>query len=71
MQKVKEARLSAKGQITVPKQVRELLGVENGDAIAFYFEDNAVKLTSTKNLNITPKNKNKQGIVQKGEKQNG
>ena len=70
MEKVKEARLSMKGQITVPKAVRERLGVGEGDTVAFYFENNEVKLTSTSNLNVSPKDKRKQGTV-KGEKQNG
>lgn len=71
MEKLKEAKLSAKGQITVPKQVREKLGVDSGDAIVFYFDDDVVKLTSTRNLNISPKNRKKQGVVQKGENKNG
>ncbi len=70
MQKVKEAILSTKGQITVPKKVREILGVKNGDAIAFYFENNTVKLTGTKNLNVKLYNTKKVGEV-KGERKNG
>ena len=70
MQKVKEAILSTKGQITVPKKVREILGVKNGDAIAFYFENNTVKLTGTKNLNVKPHDAKKAGEV-KGEIKNG
>ncbi|MDD3231901.1 MAG: AbrB/MazE/SpoVT family DNA-binding domain-containing protein [Clostridia bacterium] len=65
MRKVKEAKLSAKGQITVPKEVRKILGVDNGDTVAFYFEDNAVKLTSINNLKVQPKNKTKQGEIKK------
>lgn len=70
MQKVKEAILSTKGQITVPKKVREILGVKNGDAIAFYFENNTVKLTGTKNLNVKLYNTKNVGEV-KGERKNG
>lgn len=33
------ARITSKGQITIPKQVRERLGVEPGDALEFRFED--------------------------------
>jgi AbrB family looped-hinge helix DNA binding protein len=32
------ARITCKGQITVPKVVRERLGVEPGDALDFRFE---------------------------------
>jgi AbrB family looped-hinge helix DNA binding protein len=33
------ARVTSKGQITVPKLVRERLGIEAGDEIAFHFDD--------------------------------
>ena len=65
MQKIKEAILSSKGQITVPKAIREILHVNNGDSLAFYIEDNEVKLTSTSNLQIKLKDKNKKAIVGK------
>ena len=56
--KVKEAKISQKGQITVPKEVREILGVDSGDKVAFYIEsDNSIKLSSTENIEVTPKNK--------------
>ena len=65
MQKIKEAVLSSKGQITVPKAIRELLHVENGDSLVFYIEDNEVKLTSTSNLEIKLKDEKKKAIVRK------
>ena len=65
MQKIKEAILSSKGQITVPKTVREILNVGNGDSLVFYIEDNEVKLTSTSNLDIKLKVENKKAIVRK------
>ena len=37
-----KAVLSSKGQITVPKAIREILHVENGDSLVFYIEDNEV-----------------------------
>lgn len=36
---VKEATITTKGQITIPKAVREQLGVGPGDKIAFVPED--------------------------------
>ena len=33
------ARITSKGQITVPKAVREYLGVESGDALEFEIRD--------------------------------
>ena len=65
MQRIKEAILSSKGQITVPKAIREILHVKNGDSLVFYIEDNEVKLTSTSNLQIKLKDKNKKAIVGK------
>lgn len=65
MQKIKEAILSSKGQITVPKTVREILNVGNGDSIVFYIEDNEVKITSTNNLDIKLKNEKRKAFVRK------
>ena len=68
VQKIKEAVLSSKGQITVPKVIREILHIDNGDSIAFYVDGNEVMLTSSNNLNISMKNKDLKTIVKKGEK---
>lgn len=63
--KKKEAILSSKGQITVPKVIRELLHVENGDSLVFYIEDDEVKLTNISNLEIKLKDEKKKAIVRK------
>lgn len=68
MEKVKEATLSKKCQITVPKRVRDILGVNAGDNIAFYIENGNIKLTTPENLKIELIDKNKKAIVGKGEK---
>lgn len=41
------ARLSSKGQVTVPKAVREALGVEEGDQILFRVEGHRAVLART------------------------
>lgn len=41
------ARMTSKGQITVPKAVREALGVSNGDAIIFRIEGNRAVVART------------------------
>ncbi len=41
------ARVSSKGQVTVPKIVREALGVEEGDEIVFRVEGNRAVLART------------------------
>lgn len=65
MQRIKEAILSSKCQITVPKSIRDILQVKSGDSLAFYIEDNEVKLTSTSNLEIKLKDEKKKAIVRK------
>lgn len=36
------AKVSTKGQITVPKLVREIMGITEGDTLAFLFEENTI-----------------------------
>lgn len=38
------ATLTSKGQLTVLKDVRERLGLKNGDRVVFEFEDDTVRL---------------------------
>ena len=33
------AKVTSKGQITIPKQVRKLMAIETGDCLAFEFEE--------------------------------
>ncbi len=68
---LKQAKLSNKCQITVPKQVRDILGIGKGDDVMFYIENDEVKLTGTKNLNIRLKNTKKVAILKNGDKNNG
>ena len=37
-------KLSSKGQVTVPKAIREELGLEPGDLVAYIVRDGAVQL---------------------------
>lgn len=41
------ARVSSKGQVTVPKVVREALGVKEGDEVVFRVEGNRAVLART------------------------
>ncbi|MGA2970700.1 MAG: AbrB/MazE/SpoVT family DNA-binding domain-containing protein [Acidimicrobiales bacterium] len=41
------ARLTSKGQVTVPKAVRDALGVSDGDAIIFRIEGNRAIVART------------------------
>ena len=37
----------AKGQITIPKDIREILGVTSGDRITFIVEGNTVRIVNS------------------------
>ncbi|MGB9111771.1 MAG: AbrB/MazE/SpoVT family DNA-binding domain-containing protein [Acidimicrobiales bacterium] len=41
------ARITSKGQITVPKVVREALGIETGDQVIFHVEGHRAVLART------------------------
>jgi AbrB family looped-hinge helix DNA binding protein len=38
------SKLSSKGQITLPKEVRQIIGAKAGDTIAYEVEGNVVRL---------------------------
>lgn len=63
---IKEAKLSDKCQITIPKQVRDLLEIDKGDNVVFYIENNEVKLTGIKNVNLKLKNTKKTATIRNG-----
>ena len=44
------AKVSSKGQVTVPKAVREALGIKEGDAVVFRVEGNRAVLARTANF---------------------
>lgn len=44
------ARVTSKGQITIPKLVRDALGIAAGDEIVFRVEQHRAVLTRTPNL---------------------
>jgi len=41
------ARMTSKGQVTVPKAVREALGIQEGDEVVFRVEGNRAVLART------------------------
>ncbi len=41
------ARVTSKGQVTVPKAVRDALGIQEGDEVIFRVEGNRAVLTRT------------------------
>lgn len=42
-----QAKLTSKGQITIPKSVRDALGLEEGDEVLFRVEDSRAVLAKT------------------------
>ena len=44
---VDNAKVMAKGQITIPKDVREVLGVSSGDRVTFIVEGNTVRIVNS------------------------
>ncbi len=44
------ARMTSKGQVTVPKVVRDALGIEAGDEVVFRVEGNRAVLARTPNF---------------------
>lgn len=42
-----DARVMAKGQVTIPKNIRTVLGVETGDRVTFVVEDGEVKVINS------------------------
>jgi antitoxin PrlF len=44
------ATISSKGQVTIPVEVRDSLGIEQGDKLAFVIEDRQVVLRRTRSV---------------------
>ena len=44
---VNDARVMAKGQVTIPKNIRTVLGVSSGDRVTFIVEGNTVKVINS------------------------
>ena len=42
------AKVMVKGQVTIPKRIRELLNLENGDYVTFVVNKDKVKIQNSK-----------------------
>lgn len=63
------AKLTSKGQITIPKIVRETLNIEEGDSVIFYFDEKKnIKISNRKDCKITPDSDKEQMVVKRGSK---
>jgi AbrB family looped-hinge helix DNA binding protein len=46
------AKLTSKGQITIPKEVRKALGLHTGDRLAFRLHDDGTVLVEAEKVNL-------------------
>ena len=61
------AKLTSKGQITIPKQIRDLLKLEQGDSVVFYVDENKnIKIANKKDCTVLPGENSKQVVVKRG-----
>ena len=44
---IDNAKVMSKGQVTIPKDVREVLGISSGDRVTFVVENGDVKLINS------------------------
>lgn len=44
---INDARVMSKGQVTIPKTIREALGVTTGDRVTFIFENGSVRVINS------------------------
>lgn len=44
---VDNAKIMPKGQVTIPKDFRDILGVSNGDRIVFVFDGKSVRIVNS------------------------
>ena len=44
---VNDARVMSKGQVTIPKNVRDALGINTGDRVTFIVEDGNVRVVNS------------------------
>ena len=44
---VNDARVMAKGQVTIPKNIRNILGINTGDRVTFVVEDGTVRVVNS------------------------
>ncbi len=47
------AKVTYKGQVTIPKTVRQQLGIEDGDSVLFQFEEGKVIMKRVKRADVS------------------
>lgn len=63
------AKITSKGQITIPKVIREKLKLDEGNLVVFYEdENNNVKMLNKSNCKVIPDNETETSIMKRGNK---
>lgn len=62
------AKLTSKGQITIPKIVRDKMELEEGDMVIFHLEGKDVKMINRKDCKIKIDENKQQAVVKRGKK---
>lgn len=62
---VNDARVMSKGQVTIPKSIREALGISPGDRVTFIVENGSVKVINSAIYAIQKFQKQMQGQAEK------
>ena len=44
---IDNAKVMSKGQVTIPKDIREILGIESGDRVTFIVENGNVRIVNS------------------------
>lgn len=44
---IDNAKVMSKGQVTIPKDVRDILGIESGDRVTFIVENGTVRIVNS------------------------
>lgn len=64
---VESAKITSKGQITIPKKIRDLLDLNDGDYVVFYYDENKnVKIGNEKNIKVVLDDSSKQATIERG-----
>lgn len=45
---IDNAKVMAKGQVTIPKKIRDILEIENGDYVTFIVDERKIQIVNSK-----------------------
>lgn len=62
---IDNAKVMSKGQVTIPKDVRDILGIESGDRVTFIVENGNVRIVNSAVYAMQVFQKNMEGETKK------